>query len=664
MVEMSNKHKIIISLIIIGVCFIAGYLFANVYQPAEKTFKIYSHALKDYQKGDYQNSYYLFSRISFLSKLKPFAIYHQALCAKELGDKKSEMKQYQLLFNNYTKNKLSVRAKYSAAQMLMDEEPSQAKKYFEQIIKNNPDTDYAIASEYYLGVLLLNKYRKHSNLIFSASVKDDVEMAFRHYLTKAPQGRLALNAIDNWLSLDKEISKDDYLLMANTYYLFADYEHAKELLANTELRESWALDVKNSYSLNNYSRAKYLAQYGLQNFAQYVDEKDIHDVVDIFLSMSNSKKEDINHLFNISDRKGKDYIWSLKCEAAPASYQAGCYKQLYLNYPNGPYAPVSLANLFFDRIKARDYENAEKIGTDYLNKFKDTMYAPMVMFWLGKVAERTNDYDKYMSFYKSTIANYPDTYYAYRAYLAMKHIKTSILNAYVKELPVEYPYKDVSKNDVIFKLAALKDYDLLMELTDDKFVKSWIYYQKGDYSHSMLIARDGMEKIYPKPDREDLRWRLVYPIDYYEEIQKYADAVGNNAPLMLALVREESYFNPEAQSSVGARGLMQLMPATAKEISAQYGYGMTSVEDLFKPELNIKIGNSYYAQLRSMLNNLDISAVAAYNGGIGSIGRWQKNLSYSDTDEFVEQIPYSETKNYVKKVFRSYWNYLRIYIDE
>ena len=86
-----------------------------------------------------------------------------------------------------------------------------------------------------------------------------------------------------------------------------------------------------------------------------------------------------------------------------------------------------------------------------------------------------------------------------------------------------------------------------------------------------------------------------------------------------------------------------------------------SPDDLYKPELNIKIGNAYYSKLRSSLNNLDISAIAAYNGGIGSIKRWQTSIIYNDTDEFVEQIPYAETKNYVKKVFRSYWNYLRIY---
>lgn len=662
MIEMSSKHKIILGTIIVGICFIAGFFFAAVYQPSDKTMRIYSSAMQDYANGDLQNSYYLFSRVGFLSKLKPYAIYHQAQCAKDLGDKKSELKQYRFLFNNYPKNNLSIRARYLAAQMLVEDNPSLAKTYFEYIIKHYPNTDYAIASEYYKGLIIHNKYINNSALMFPMSEKNDVEMAYRHYLEKAPKGRLALNAVSNWLSLsvDKEISKDDYLLMANTYYLFEDYEHARELLAKTELKDSWVLDVKNSYALKNYPRAKQLTQYGLQNFVQYTDEKDIRDVVDVYLSMSQSKKSDIDFLFEISGAKGKDYIWSSKCYSAPVEYQAGCFKNLYLNFPDSVYGADAMANLFFDRTKARDYKNAEKIGKDYLNKFPNMTSAPMIMFWLGKIAERNNNYEEYMSYYKSTISKYPDSYYAYRSYLALKHIKSSILNAYIKPQPVEYPYKNAP--DILLKLAQLKDYEVMELLTEDDFIKSWIYYQKGDYSHSMLLARDAMDKITDKPERTDLRWRLVYPIDFYDEIQKHAGS--NNSTLMLALIREESYFNPQAQSAVGARGLMQLMPATAKEISSQHGYGMTSADDLYKPELNIKIGNAYYSQLRSMLNNLDVSAIAAYNGGIGSIGRWQKNIIYSDTDEFVEQIPYFETKTYVKKVFRSYWNYLRIYIEE
>ena len=659
---MSTRNKLIIFFVAILICYFIGYGFANLYQPVAKTKLIYSHALQDYSKGEYQNSYYLFSRISFTSKLKPYAIYRQAMCAKELGDKKSEIKQYRLLFNNYPKNKLSLKAKYSLAQLILDEDPEQSRRYFEQIIKENPNTDYAIASEYYIGVILLNKYK--TKKIFPNSVKDDIEMAFRHYIESAPQGRLALNAIKNWESLNKDISKDDYLLMANTYYLFGDYENARKLLSKSSTEESWVLDVKTSYFEKNYSRARYLAEYGLSNLSQYTDKADIKSVVDIYIDMSESKQEAIDRIYAISGKYGKDYVWSLKCEAAPSMYQAGCYKQLYINYPNGDYASKSLSYLFFDRIIAGDYSNARKIGEDIMDKYGDTKISPMVMFWLGKIAERDNDYNLYMSMYKKVISNYPDDYYAYRSYIAMRHIKNPILNAYIKVLPVEYPYPNISKKDIIFVLSELRDYDLLLEMTEDDFIKSWIYYQKGDYSHSMLMAREAMDRLSPKPDRKDLRWRLVYPIDYYEEIDKYSKLYGNDTALMLALVREESYFNSEAKSIAGARGLMQLMPSTATEISQEYGYGMTSAEDLYKPELNIKIGNLYYAQLRSMLNNLDVSAVAAYNGGIGSIGKWKKNLNYADTDEFVEQIPYPETKNYVKKVFRSYWNYLRIYVDE
>ena len=196
---------------------------------------------------------------------------------------------------------------------------------------------------------------------------------------------------------------------------------------------------------------------------------------------------------------------------------------------------------------------------------------------------------------------------------------------------------------------------------DDEFVKSWVLYKKGDYPHSMLVARDAMEKIKEKPDKYDLRWRLVYPVIFFDDIEKYSTETGNSTPLMLSLIREESYFDPLAQSAVGASGLMQLMPSTAGEINSKMGLGMNVYEALFNPSLNIKMGNYYYLFLKRNLEGYDISSIAAYNGGIGSIQRWKTSLHYNDTDEFVEQIPYPETKNYVKKVFRSYWNYIRIY---
>ena len=171
-----------------------------------------------------------------------------------------------------------------------------------------------------------------------------------------------------------------------------------------------------------------------------------------------------------------------------------------------------------------------------------------------------------------------------------------------------------------------------------------------------------MSSIEQKPEKTDLRWRLVYPTFMYEQMQEASQDADTNPVLMLALTREESYFNENANSYVGATGLMQLMPATAKEINRIKNLGLSSLEELKNPETNLKLGNHYYKFVLNGLNQNNILAVAAYNGGIGSISRWKKGLEYKDIDEFIEKIPYTETRVYVKKVFRTYWNYARLYL--
>ena len=186
---------------------------------------------------------------------------------------------------------------------------------------------------------------------------------------------------------------------------------------------------------------------------------------------------------------------------------------------------------------------------------------------MGKIAEKTNSYEEFSNYYKGVIERFPDSYYAYRAYLKLSGFRGPLITSYINPQPVVYPYK-YTRNNIIVKLVELKDYDIVSELGgNDEFIKSWVLYKKGDYSHSMLVARDAMDKIQDKPDKYDLRWRLVYPVIFYDDIKKYADETGNNPPLMLALTREESYFDPLAQSIVGASGLMQLMPSTANEIN-------------------------------------------------------------------------------------------------
>ncbi len=661
MYVLKNNDKTIIKIIIFIVCLGLGLLFAHVYQPQSKTDKIYQNALKDYNNGNYQNSYYLFSKVSFTSSLKPFAIYRQALCAKALGDEASELKNYQHLFNNFPNFKLSTEARYLAGQLLVEDNPNLAYKYFNKVTKSDIDEDFKVASEYYKARITASKIR-YSNKIFSRKKVADVEKSFRNYLVKYPDGRLAVNAAANWKKFNPNMKSKDAVLTARAYYLAGNYKETSSILSKTKKEDNWALLAANSYSTHDYQKTKNLTEEGVAKFADSVEERDYNRAVDDYLLLfePQDKYKYSSKLLSLAKGKGKDYIWSIKCETSPNSEKRACYEGLYSNYPEGKYAQDALLNLLIIEINQKDFANARQSARSFMAKYPDSPYSPLVMFWAGKIEQKYHNTLLAAKYFQDIVNNYPDSYYAYRSFWIMKGVASSVINTKLDYKPVIYPYRYPDKGDILYSLLEVKDYDMLVKFTRDDFIKSWVEYERGNYAKSVVIARDAMADIKLKPVKSDLRWRLVYPQNYYRQVKNFADQYKNNDALMMAVIREESSFNPEAQSGVGAIGLMQLMPSTAHDIGSKHGIEFNT-SYLFNPELNIKLGNLYYSTIKGMLEDKDVSAIAAYNGGIGSVSRWKTTLKYNDTDEFVEQIPYDETKNYVIKVFKSYWNYTRIY---
>ena len=205
------------------------------------------------------------------------------------------------------------------------------------------------------------------------------------------------------------------------------------------------------------------------------------------------------------------------------------------------------------------------------------------------------------------------------------------------------------------------DYDTndMMYKFKEPFIQSSILYQKGLRSKSTVIARDAIDAMQDKPDKNDLRYKCAYPIHYADIINEYSKKNNLDAYLVISIIREESYFNNLALSGSNAVGLMQLLPSTAAEVAQRNRYGKINEFLLFNPQTNIKFGTKYFAQIKKHLKDNAMYSVAAYNGGAGSVQKWlNKN---EDADEMIENIPYEETQNYVRKIFRSYWNYLRIY---
>ncbi len=658
---LNSKDKNVTKIAVFIFCLILGFYFAKIYQPQGKTVKIYKQALRDYNNGNYSNSYYLFSRISYTSSLKPVAIYRQALCARALGDKQSELKRYQQLFNNYPKNKLSPEAKYQAGQLVIDDNPSLALRYFKSVSKSKIDEDYKIAADYYIARVAASKIR-YSNKIFSRAKVAKVEKSFRHYLETVPDGRLAVNVANTWKKFNLNIKSEDVVLLVRAYYLGGQYKEAASFIPKAVPENIWALSASNSYALHDYNKTKSLTELGVAKYADNVEVDDYNRAVDDYLRLFDpaDKLKYTTKLLSVAKGKKKDYIWNLKCSYVAPKDKFACYKDLYLNFPGGKYSEYAMLQVFLAGIKNKNYAKCRELSKEFLSKYPSSEYAPQVLFWAGKIEQQYNNSVAASTYYQRLINNYPDSYYAYRAYWIMKGVKASVINTELNYKPVEYPYKYPAKDDILYTLMNVQDYDMILKYTEDDFIASWVEYQKGNYASSMIIARDAMDKLQIKPVKSDLRWRLVYPQNYYKQVQKYSKQYNNNDALMMAVIREESSFNPEAQSGVGAIGLMQLMPATAHDIGQKHGISFNT-SYLFNPELNIRLGNLYYSTIKGMLNGKDVSAIAAYNGGIGSVTRWKSTLLYNDTDEFVEQIPYDETRNYVEKVFRSYWNYTRIY---
>jgi soluble lytic murein transglycosylase len=189
------------------------------------------------------------------------------------------------------------------------------------------------------------------------------------------------------------------------------------------------------------------------------------------------------------------------------------------------------------------------------------------------------------------------------------------------------------------------------------------YYRVGSFDRVAYIA-----EIYFGGERErggskeayDL-WRFDFPQAYQDLVTKFANKSGAPEALVYAIMRAESQFNSVAVSPVGARGLMQLMPYTVAQLAKLGGEPPVSDEDLLKPENNLRLGARYLARLFKKFSGEIPLVAASYNAGPHRVYSWLSTFGSLEMDEFIEHVPFVETRNYVKKVVRNYVVYSEIY---
>jgi soluble lytic murein transglycosylase len=182
--------------------------------------------------------------------------------------------------------------------------------------------------------------------------------------------------------------------------------------------------------------------------------------------------------------------------------------------------------------------------------------------------------------------------------------------------------------------------------------------QSAGAYYDAIVAASKMEKRgeLSHPSAE----RIRYPRAYWDLIASKTTGDGLDPYLVVSLMRQESWFNPDATSVSDARGLMQLLPSTANRMVRENGLALAQPVNLYDADINVELGTTYLKQLLAMFNGNAIRAVAAYNAGEHAVMGWNEKFPGAD-DEWVENIGYHETRDYVKRVIGNQREYRMLY---
>ncbi len=372
-------------------------------------------------------------------------------------------------------------------------------------------------------------------------------------------------------------------------------------------------------------------------------------------------------LLNYWKRKGDEEKTKIYCKKLREGYRQfsltdkAIWIEGWMNMSKKNYIEADSVWQEFDTIPRK---SREKLSALYLRR------------WIKLLSNNRGEAKK---IFEKLATLYPDTYYGLEA---MNHAgfraghASFLCEERIGELG-EAKYFDRARaliklgrdEEVTFELEALKgkrynDINLRYNL-------SFIYGRANKFSEAIYEAEsliDFFEETGKWPGFVNLSEKelieINFPRFYQGEVKKRAREFKLDENLIYAVIREESRFNERDVSGSGAIGLMQILPSTAKWIMEKTGLKDITMEDVFKPEINIFLGAWYLRYLLDKFNGDILLAVASYNGGPGLIGRWVEAGGLKDRDIAIEMMPKEETKYFCQKVLFSYHMYGRVYEND
>ncbi len=350
------------------------------------------------------------------------------------------------------------------------------------------------------------------------------------------------------------------------------------------------------------------------------------------------------------------------------------YSQLSRMFPTSTYAPSAHWRWAWMTYRMRRPAEAAHLMEEQIQRYPAGIEVPAALYWRARIfeTEESNPSDAY-AYYRTLSESYCNFYYADLARKRMRVLgqqpppgSLPVLAAVRK--PTTPALEDVVPDDdphfIKAKLlanAALNEY-IGPEIAASPDASSWgdlgqaeIYASFGEHARALQsIKRSGISFFtQPVPRIPLAYWHLLFPQPYWSDLVEQSQRNGLDPFLVASLIRQESEFNSNAVSHANAYGLMQLLPSVGKALAKKEGIKHFEAGRLLDPRVNLQLGTINLKQVLNRYGGQVEYALAAYNAGDTPVRQWMSAGEYKDVPEFVESIPYTETREYVQAILRN-----------
>lgn len=359
------------------------------------------------------------------------------------------------------------------------------------------------------------------------------------------------------------------------------------------------------------------------------------------------------------------------------------YRELQQRFPNGARASYAHWKVAWLSLRQGRNDEAKQEFEQQIALYPASNEIPAALYWRARLAEEDNEPAKAGAYYVKLSQRFRNFYYAELARQRIKVLRPAsdpIQYALLDRIPpldsakvatVEPPADDLHVQKArLLENGGLVDFAVReLQAAPAESEGNWslaetarLYQDSGRYDRAIEVMKHGVPNYFAVdvPELPRPYWEALFPKAYWGDLKRFSTQNELDPYLVASLIRQESEFNPNALSRANAVGLMQLLPVTGRKVAKEVKMHHFTPSQLYTPTVNLQLGTRYFKSMVDKFGSFEY-ALAAYNAGSDRVEDWLSQGKYRDPQEFVESIPFTETREYVQAILRNANVYKQLY---